>query len=254
MKYKVILLVIASPDSSSDRYFFKKIKPEWRPFFPVLKKVHQAYMNEVADIKMLFVYGKTVEPLDTNDLSYDVVENDYPGIITKTLLAMEQVDKEYDYDFIIRTNLSTFWDLPKLAARLETLPKTMCMAGTPVVHKDMDETIHRYIAGFDLVMSRDIVKVLVENKQAIIEQKVCSMMEDLSLCTGARLYGNPVMITDHRNSCVAGLREFNMDTTVDSIYKSRNADHYRVKTNGDRNVDKKLMHLLLLRTYGKTII
>ena len=253
MHYKAILLVIASPDSASDRYFFKKIKPECRPFFPVLKKIYQAYMNEVADIKVLFVYGRSTEPLGENDLSYDVIENDYPGIITKTLLAMEQVDKEYDYDFIVRTNLSTFWDLPKLSVRLDTLPKTKCLAGTPVDFKDPEGNAYNYVAGFDLVMSRDIVKLLVENKQAVIEQNVYAMMEDLSLCTAAHTYSDPVMITDFRQGCVAGLRENNMDV-VQTIYNNRNADHYRVKTTIDRNVDKKLLHQLLLKTYGKTII
>lgn len=253
MKYKAIILLIASPDSSSDRYFFKKIKPEWRPFFPVLKKVHHAYMNEVADIKMMFVYGKTVGALDSNDLSYDVAENDYPGIITKTLCAMEQIDKEYDYDFIIRTNLSTFWDLPRLAKRLDTLPKTNCLAGTPVLFKDPEGNEYNYVAGFDLVMSRDIVKALVEHKQEVIDQNVYAMMEDLSLCTAAEKYCSPQKFTDFKHSAVAGIRDTNMHV-IRAMIKQRGADHYRVKTLMDRNMDKKLMNILLLETYGKTIV
>lgn len=253
MKYKAIILVIASSDSSSDRYFFKKIKPEWRPFFPILKRVHHAYMNEVSDIKMMFVYGKTEEPLDSNDLSYDVVENDYPGIISKTLMAMEQVDKEYDYDFIVRTNLSTFWDLPKLTKRLDTLPKTNCIAGTPVLFKDPDGNVYNYVAGFDLVMSRDVVKALVEHKQEVIDQKVYGMMEDLSICTAAERYCSHQKFTAFNHACVAGIRDSNMHV-IRAMIKQRDADHYRVKTLMDRNMDKKLMNILLLETYGKTIV
>lgn len=251
--YKAILLVIASSDEANDNYFLKKIQPESRPFFPILKRIYQAYMNECEDIKIFFVYGDSgIKGANDCDLVFDIPENDYPGIITKTISAMEYVNQNYDYDFIIRTNLSTFWDLDKLSKRLDDLPKTNCIAGTPIVFKGKNTDHIEYIAGHDIVFSKDLITCIIDHKEEVINTPVYGNLEDLSLYRIISKYMTPTKIIDDRNRCVAGVIKEKYDISV-KIFQQRNADHYRVKNIKNRMDDKIILQRLLLETYGKTI-
>ena len=109
--YKAVILVLASDNS---------------PIYQEFRKIYQRYLNECPDVKVLLVYGAgTLFERQEYDLVYDdIVENYYPGMITKTLRAMEHIDQTYDYDFLIRTNLSTFWDFTRLLKRFNNLLTT----------------------------------------------------------------------------------------------------------------------------------
>jgi hypothetical protein len=41
-------------------------------------------------------------------------ESIIPGIFIKTTKAYEYINQNYDYEYIIRTNLSSFWNIPRL--------------------------------------------------------------------------------------------------------------------------------------------
>ena len=174
MHYLAIMLVLASDDESlaNTNWSVPRIYPEWKPMFPYFKRVWEAYHQRHERIKVLYVYGDSYIEEQPYHLIYrHVRENNYPGMITKTLLAMQDIDKTYDYDFLIRTNLSTFWDLNRLAIRLETLPKQKCLVGTVIEkHEVLQMCSHftvnsflpeKYVAGYDMVISRDLVQGIV---------------------------------------------------------------------------------------------
>lgn len=258
--YKGIILVIASEDVENTRHVVKRIIPEWIPLYPTFKLIYEQYMNENPNIKIFFLYGADTkfEP-KSHDLIYEsVFENEYPGMITKTLLAMQHVTDTYSYDFIIRTNLSTFWDLNRLEKRLDKLPKTNCLTGHEIRATDLEGNNYHYIAGFDMVMSKDIIEKILPYKNEIIDLKLWQRLEDLSLCHAFKTYAN----TELSNY---GLRNdaswMGMDPFNEEHYKKTynlsikfGQDHYRVKTRSNRNIDKEIHKLLLKDIYGKTLL
>lgn len=258
-RYKAILLVLASEDVENTKYMFRRIQPEWTPLYPFFKQVYEKYMFEEPEIKVLFVYGGgTSFQRKEYDLVYDdVFENDYPGMITKTLNAFQHIEEKYDYDFIVRTNLSTFWNLSLLKKRLYTLPVDNIVAGT-LVRPKIDDITYEYISGFDLVISRNLIQQIIPHRDSIIEQKVASNMEDLSICTAIKNYANVSCQTDyHRHR--AGWMSFDPFSEERyqmgiQIAKKDNLDHFRVKTRTNRNVDKLIHERLLMDIYGKTIL
>lgn len=108
----IICLIIASHSCIYDRFI-----DLWR------EKIHLWNANEVdKDIRFYFVFS---DPF----LSMDVVcekdcifckcdENLEPGILLKTMMAIKFVDENMDYSYILRTNLSSFWNFSILYSEL----------------------------------------------------------------------------------------------------------------------------------------
>ena len=257
-KYRAILLVLASEDVPSESVFRKR-NEDSKPLYPFMRSIYESYMFEHPDIKVLFVYGAgTSFARQEYDLVYDdIPENYYPGMIAKTLTAMEHIDNTYDYDYLIRTNLSTFWDFKKLVDKLDTLPIKNCMAGTRVLMKDSAGNDLDYVAGFDMIISRDIIKQIIPFKAEIIADKVWCNMEDLALCNAAARYTNFKMSENFvsNNAALMGMHPFVEHTYILRIkhQQRNNLNHFRVKNNTDRQLDKQILERLLLEIYEKTL-
>lgn len=238
--YKAVILVLASDNS---------------PIYQEFRKIYQRYLNECPDVKVLLVYGAgTLFERQEYDLVYDdIVENYYPGMITKTLRAMEHIDQTYDYDFLIRTNLSTFWDFTNLLKRLEVLPSTNCIAGSRIWNTVKGVKSSEYIAGVNLVLSRDLVIDIIANAS-----EVCSwnnIAEDQAI--SQYFTNNGVLLQPHHPTACQRIHHITSDTTdlimVEVIKAQKlNRDNFRLK-NKDRNIDLIILQLLLKEYYDKTV-
>ena len=145
-KYKAIILVIASPSN----YYNKN------------KRVMMKFMNKHPDIKTFFIYGrvpKSSVPHCKHDLFFNCSESLRPGILIKSLMAFTHILKNYDFDYVVRTNISTFWNFEGLSKVLDKLPKTNCLAGR--VEK------HRFITGTNITISKDLVEYITQNTNRI---------------------------------------------------------------------------------------
>ena len=267
MKYKAVILVLSSDDEclSNTNWSSPRIYPLWKPMFPFFKNVWEQYHDSNPDIKVFYVYGQTtVESAPHNLIFNQVKENNYPGMITKTLLAMDFINQEVEYDFLIRTNLSTFWNLNTLVNRLDELPLEKCLTGTIIPRRMVEQMTgcrdlsrlvpDTYIAGYDMVMSRDIVSGILPHSQSIINNRVVLDMEDLSLCEGISNYLDivhlPFNIADQAV-------DMNMGNTFDdAVFLKRvtssidnKQTHFRVKNRLNRNVDKIILTKLLDNFY-----
>ena len=103
----IIILVIASQSDIYD----KIVKNYWNP---MIEYCHQHYPR----IQIYLLYGNSYqEKLNVNPknlLKYDFDENFIPGILKKTIMAFEYVKKNYQYQTVIRTNISSFLVLDKI--------------------------------------------------------------------------------------------------------------------------------------------
>lgn len=108
---KLLVLIISSSD--------------YLPHYPILKQNWQSYMNNYSNIDSYFL-----DDYPELDQDYQIKPNHFivqqkesliPGILNKTILAIRELTKLKSYDFIIRTNLSSFWNFQNLQNFLSSL-------------------------------------------------------------------------------------------------------------------------------------
>lgn len=87
----------------------------------------------------------------------------YDQIVTNTLAGISWVEKNLDYDFLIRTNVSTFWNMDALNNFLSGLsPVKYLYLGN--IASNLGQT---YVEGDGIILSRETVKILLKNKNLI---------------------------------------------------------------------------------------
>ena len=112
-----------------------------------------------------------------------------------------------------------------------------------------------YIAGYDMIMSRDVVREILPFQQNIINQQVVLNMEDLSLCLGIETYLGIKHQPRHVRHEVSNMFMANtfMEFYFNKIYNESiflQQDHYRAKNRLNRNVDKIILSRLLEKVYN----
>lgn len=141
MKYKVLVLAIAS-------------KSEVYNYFT---KIWKAYMNSRPWIKSYLIFGNSSEIRITEDeLHLPVQESYIPGILHKTLWGMKWALENFEFDYLLRTNLSSFWILDRIPPYLDRLPDNnigLSHHMPPLVHGDLG-----IFNGSGMFFSRDVVE------------------------------------------------------------------------------------------------
>ena len=127
--------------------------------------------------RLFFLRARPDVPDDTVYLDGDViysswVEEMHPRINDKTHKAIQYcLENVADFDYILRTNLSSFYRLDLLANFLESAPKEAFYAG-PLTHLAVDieeggKYELDYISGSGIVMSKDLIPILLGKKPEI---------------------------------------------------------------------------------------
>jgi hypothetical protein len=131
--------------------------------------------------------SKSIE-LD-DDILFVNQKETYFNILNKTLKAMEYIDNvlKLDYDFMIRTNVSTVINVPQLLKELSPLPKqNICIGGNKMqinwICPAYGINDNRYngrwfVQGTSIIFSKDVCQDIVKNQHKI-EKKI---VDDISL-------------------------------------------------------------------------
>ena len=234
--FKAILLIIASNDS---------------PIYINARNIIKKYMYNEPSIKVIFVYEKLHAPLldycEDHDLIFENIEYRFPLSAEKTIEAMKIIDKKYNYDYLIRTNIATFWDFDKLKVNLNSLPKEKCYAGYPLSvnkHINNGNCDHypcdiNYISGTDIFLSSDLVKMLI-NTDSIQYY----MYDDICIGYFLNTQNNIPIIPlkwawlDNPNSpYLSYCKDIYQLEDIPKLYNDPKVDHYRVKYTQDREVN-----------------
>jgi len=157
----------------------------------LLQKKYLEIMQKKYDFKFYFIIYK---PIENNDIKFIVEEDNnllimngnetyIPGILRKTILAMDILTKnlKLQYDFLLRTNISTFINYEKVFAYINSMI--------------FDSSLFYYIGGF-MTMTWEKVYIGTEycggafilmNKQVILnitknQEKIdYSIIDDFSI-------------------------------------------------------------------------
>lgn len=241
--YRCIMLVIASNENN----IYKNARTVWKK-----------YMNINPSVKIFFVYGKLDNQLIDLDSS-DIILNDLKEslsndtILIKTLTAMAIINKSFSYDYFIRTNISTFWNLNIINKLLDKCPKYKCYVGghnlSPCYINDEYLTTPIY-SGVCIVITPDIVTLILNN----ISNINYTLPDDISI-------GIFMSNVDYKTFTISDkiyyedYNIFDKNIINTSIVNNINTCiYYRVKNNSNReHTDLMIYTLLLNRIYNINI-
>lgn len=202
------------------------------PWISLLNKQKETWDSiNIDNVKTLYYYanpnvnGSTIHG---NDLILKINETkDFKNRIAKLKMAFESV-LDLEWDFIFRTNSSSYIDKKRLLNFAQNLPLEKCYCGIPLVH---DNTI-KFATGCGYFISRDYVEFLIKNidEQANFygDDVYISALLGQKITTGATL----MEIWDfEENELQQGMSTIKFTDTYPY--------HYRCKTmiKGDRSKD-----------------
>lgn len=140
---RVLVLIIASHGTE-----YESLKAEWTAHV-------DAHCPTGVDVRFLYGVNDPLMPEDyawsDRDLVYPVKESTYgavgcrSGVLDKTLLALKNHD---GYDYVVRTNLSSWYHFDKLLRFLEAAPRKRFAAGFSPT-KD-------HLSGCNIIVSGDV--------------------------------------------------------------------------------------------------
>lgn len=247
---KILILII-----SNDHHPFDQLQTyNWDRFMKINTDIDCYYLKEKPELE-------TNYKLDGNNLYLKMTPHYYISIYQKTIEALS-ILKYQEYDFIIRTNMSSFLIKDRLVKYLEKLPRIGVYAGCKSYYTDKFQIFSPevyqqtgnislankifqvnkpipFASGACFIITPDIAKILVENivnnKQQIImapdDVLVGYLLEDIDIISPERL-------------------EINEPTDMEQDIKnmSETCFHIRVKVDRDRN-DEKIVHTYLYKTF-----
>ena len=179
-------------------------------------------MKDVYPLKYFFIEFKNNLDRDI-ELINDIItvrgeESITPGMLLKTHMAMKYINLNYDYDLMIRTNLSSFWNIPHLFELTKGFPNENIAIGVIIGNT--------FISGTGIIVSKDICV-----KLSNIINSYESGYEDVLLSQYIQKVNN-----------LAGLPENKLYYLIDAEHNKIPDDvsdilYFRVKSSGDREYD-----------------
>lgn len=140
------------------------------------RDVWKSYMHSDPDILSFFIRMKEDAPesgeLQGDTLFFKGTEGFIPAILDKTIAAFEYVQTHFQFDFLLRTNLSSFYIFPELKGVLETLPVQNYYGGVIGQYDSI-----RYVSGAGFLMSRDTVDKCICHKHLLVR----SIIDDVAI-------------------------------------------------------------------------
>jgi hypothetical protein len=226
--YKLLVLILDSPDEIYNTH----------------RDVWKAYMNSDLDnIQCLFLrqgpVSETTFDASTQTLFCPGTESLIPGVLEKTLHGFAYCMAHYTFDYLLRTNISSFFVFPIFKEVFATLPRIGCYAGV----QGFDG--FPFVSGAGMVLSPDVVLLLVQNMDKIDRGQI----DDLAIA--AFLNGLRYKQTVLRRFDFVNDTDVAHDSVKLALARAQNTYHFRIKNAHDRvYFDSHYMKLLLKTYYG----
>jgi hypothetical protein len=229
-----VLILIISDDSLPH---YKNNKDVWRSYMNSRSNIHCYFIECITDESKVYPY------IENNTIYFKGVES-RQNILIKTINAMEYfMNSGVQYDFIVRTNLSTVWDFDTLNRYINTLPKEKIYAGStgPFYNPDNYNVWFYFVGGMGIIMSNDVCKLIIENRKTAESFKI---IDDIDI--GYALSKINIPILSKEFLIVSSLADFEQKR---EIIKTRREIFYRAKSSTENRVDEstymlKIMNLI----------
>ena len=172
-KFNILNLILISTENCFYREYYLKI-------IELQKEYMKSYKSSNNNITFYFYCYKEdlqEECMIEDDMIYIKGTETYvPGILEKTIKVFE-ITKNMEYDFLLRSNISTVIDYSKLNDILYKIPDDVIYAGGScrlLTWLDPDYGIHKiynipFILGTSIILKREGVHKLINNKNVLSE-------------------------------------------------------------------------------------
>lgn len=233
---KVLLLLIHSPN----------------PIYNKMFSIQQQYVHAFEEIDTFFVIMREnqvnlVE--QENDIIYVKQKEHVLNVLYKTIIALEYLFQKNEYDFVIRSNISTIIHIPKLIQYLYTIPTTHIYTSSQFLNLqwlDHRAGIHNsslfgtiYASGISITLSNDTVKYLINNKDKLRHD----IVDDISIGLFFQKY-NPLLLKK-------GQKYMSSNLYTNAVTKNTNINNYIFFKNksSNRMIDIQIMDLIVKKLY-----
>jgi hypothetical protein len=198
------------------------------PFIKLENGIRESWMKHNINNDIIFYYGNSEYNNIIGDRLYLNTKNEgIPNIGHKTIKMFEYCLNNYEFDYIFRTNCSSYVRIDKLNEYLINKPRTNFYNAVIMTHEPVP-----FASGCGYSISRDLVEIVVKNK----EKWNHSYLDDVALAL--LLSGENIKPT---HSSRFDINEYNMHN-LDNLHLD-NFFHFRCKCS-DRNDDVKIFNIL----------
>jgi hypothetical protein len=219
---RVLVLVIYSENNP----LYKEHLDGWRLY---------SKKNSDVDVFFMVLQSDITEKKLDDDILYIPGEESYQNLPYKFISALEYFDYK-TYDYILRTNISSFWVFPNLIKVLETMPRKNLFAG---------KTDGSFVSGAGMLFTPDVCNILVKYKKRLFAFRPLSELDDIRISYYLNLHHEiectPLYPTMYHLWYPNTGFEENIPTTI---------FHFRLKQNDEhRDKESQLMRNLVQRFY-----
>lgn len=141
---------------------YSELVEQWKRYMNICPEVLSYFLvNDPSQFQNQKDYGKSFK-IENEFIYFNVPEIPIPGIFEKTIKAMEIFSKQEimwnNVEYVIRTNLSSFYIWDRVISHMKDMPKTRLIGGginmTP---------IPPYVSGCGMIMSKDMCELLISS-------------------------------------------------------------------------------------------
>lgn len=155
---KVLILVLSMNDGKHYSEFFETQKKTWDSI-------------DVDGFRTFYYFGNCLENKIIDNEIHLVVKEDLYNTSKKFIESLKMI-KDFDFDYIVRTNSSSYIDKFKIEEFLKNKPNEKFISGIIGRHESVN-----FVSGACFFMSKDIVNFILENEKDID----LNIIDDLSL-------------------------------------------------------------------------
>ena len=183
---KILVLIIASDN---------------QPVYLKLQELWRSYMHkDPQHITAYFIKGDPNLPY-LYDIDHDIIwsqvkESIKPGVINKTLVSFEaMLPKIREYDYIVRTNLSSFYVFDRLLTYLKDCPREKFYAAHIQGYNAVRLPAETFYigSGCGFIVTPDLIELMVAHKQFFMNNK--SFWDDQLI--GIFLHNKGIKLVNH---------------------------------------------------------
>lgn len=229
---KIIFLIITGSDDNNIIYSSRAAQ------YKVLCDYYRLYyekMKNTYDLEYFFnEYNENIsdEVEEHGNFIYVKGKEKFENIHEKTIKSINYINKTYKYDYIVRTNASSLWNIPNLYRMALTFPTTKCLTGVLM--------FNHFISGTGIIMSYDVGKTLGE--QPLIK----NIPDDVLITDQLKQFYEIHPIDEKSMYYLISNDQNTIPDNKDNIL------YFRIK-NSDLQCDIKAIEVLLYDIYGISI-
>jgi hypothetical protein len=136
------------------------VSADIEPYISLTKAIKETWASySLPEIDIYFYYGKTDKIItDERDIFFDIHESLHN--MGYKILEMFEYIKDIDYDYIFKTNSSSYVNQEKLLEFLKDKPKNNFCCGMVGIYEDRS----KFVSGSGIFLSKDIVELVLKNK------------------------------------------------------------------------------------------